>query len=260
MIKFLLCLSLIVSSDAFGVEQDCIDFFISNNVKPNTPTCISICSTLKSDMKTFFCNTQCEAYCKDYCKKIISDLEKKIKSNFPSNWPRKENKSDWSKSASQMTVEALTKVPDLFVKDEKFDVYRMSKSIYDGNPASTSVERPYSIVLYDTAFTNRFNLSRVLVHEFAHLYYSKLSSELKDSYNLKMNWFLIDSRKELWISRRDGFVAEDGKLSPEEDFANNIEYFLFDKAILQTKSKNAYDWILQNFKALKLNSGCKYEK
>ena len=45
----------------------------------------------------------------------------------------------------------------------------------------------------------------------------------------------------------DGFVEKDGTESPEEDFANNVEYFLFDRKTLIKKTPTAEDWIHRKF-------------
>ena len=59
-----------------------------------------------------------------------------------------------------------------------------------------------------------------------------------------------------WIQRKDGYVEEDGKISPDEDFANNVEYFLLESEKLKMITPHAYTWISKHFGAnFKLGNG-----
>jgi len=128
------------------------------------------------------------------------------------------------------------------------------------NPATNSTSRPSAIAIYDTAFSGKYVLDEILFHEIAHLFYRQISDELKDSYYLKMNWFSVDRAKNKWISRKDGFVTDDGRISPEEDFANNLEFYLFHPEKLKTVTPNAHSWIKENFGKISLQKGCRYAK
>ncbi len=46
----------------------------------------------------------------------------------------------------------------------------------------------------------------------------------------------------MFISMREGFVEEDGKEGPNEDFSNNVEYFLFEPSVLKIRSPKVYEW------------------
>ena len=50
-----------------------------------------------------------------------------------------------------------------------------------------------------------------------------------------------------WEGRKSGYIEEDGKLSHEEDYANNVEHFLYDPDNLKKVTLNAYDWIKKHF-------------
>jgi Mlc titration factor MtfA (ptsG expression regulator) len=52
--------------------------------------------------------------------------------------------------------------------------------------------------------------------------------------------------KELTLNRK-GLVEADSVNHSEEDFANNIEYFLFNPKTLKEKSPRVYDWISKKF-------------
>lgn len=58
---------------------------------------------------------------------------------------------------------------------------------------------------------------------------------------------LENDRKAYWVGRESGYVEEDGKSSREEDFANNIEHFLYDSDKLKKITPSAYDWIKKHY-------------
>ena len=56
-------------------------------------------------------------------------------------------------------------------------------------------------------------------------------------------------------------MDNDGKLSADEDFANNIEYFMFDPDQLKVTSPQIFGWIQKHLKQqLQLEKECKDEK
>ncbi|OFZ82172.1 MAG: hypothetical protein A2583_07635 [Bdellovibrionales bacterium RIFOXYD1_FULL_53_11] len=115
------------------------------------------------------------------------------------------------------------------------------------NPASTT---PGTIVLYDDAFSDKRNLARVLAHELLHEYFRGMTKNDAESYRMTTNWYRFGDAdgKVRWITRgRDSFVENDGMTSPDEDFANNVEYFLFERNKLKTTTPNAEGWISRRF-------------
>jgi len=56
-----------------------------------------------------------------------------------------------------------------------------------------------------------------------------------------------DQGNSVTISRKGSFVEPDGATSVTEDFANNVEYFLFDRNLLQKITPNADTWINRHF-------------
>lgn len=60
------------------------------------------------------------------------------------------------------------------------------------------------------------------------------------------------------VSFRSGdFVEPDGKLAPEEDFANNVEYFVFEPQKLNLASLQISKWIEKTLKSkLQMERGC----
>ena len=46
---------------------------------------------------------------------------------------------------------------------------------------------------------------------------------------------------------REFYVEDDGKEGPDEDFSNNIEYYLFKPDQLRSKSPKVYEWIRKRY-------------
>ena len=55
------------------------------------------------------------------------------------------------------------------------------------------------------------------------------------------------SGKRVFVPRMDGYVEEDGTEGPNEDFSNNIEYFLFNPKNLHERTPKVYDWIRKRY-------------
>lgn len=170
----------------------------------------------------------------------------RLQNSRPNDWPYKNEKSkSWTTEERERVLDAICELPDEIWAKSNFRIYRMEKSKDGRNPATSANG---ILVLYDSVFTRKYFLPRVLSHEFAHEIYFNLSeSEAKD-YKAVTNWFEVGngSQRRL-ISRTEGFVADDGRGSPEEDFANNLEFFLFDRKSLQMKTPHADRWIQRHF-------------
>lgn len=131
----------------------------------------------------------------------------------------------------------------------------MDKSIQTGNP-SVSIVEINSTALFDNAFGSLPRLSRILAHEFAHFYYEEMGEERKASYRFATRWRLPKDKKEGLFFPRDGkFVESDGALGPDEDFANNLEYFIFDRPRLLSATPFASQWLSQRFGANLISGG-----
>ncbi len=170
----------------------------------------------------------------------------KFEISRPSDWPHKQEiLKSWTVEEKERVLDAICELPDSIWKNSKYKLYRMKKSKDGKNPATSANG---ILVLYDTAFTQKNVLSRVIAHEFAHEVYGNLKSSDAQDYHFATNWFEVNTNgKRLRLARKDGFVADDGRVSPEEDFANNLEFFLFDDKSLKSKTLNAYKWIADHF-------------
>lgn len=115
-------------------------------------------------------------------------------------------------------------------------------------PNNTATHRDDILVLYDSAFQAKNNLSRILTHEFAHEQFEHLSSEERNDYQDLNGWVLATSGKsKVWKNLNSHFVEPDGNYSPSEDYANNVEYFVFNQNKLKIVSPNAYGWLKEHY-------------
>lgn len=187
---------------------------------------------------------------KSYCKEASAAYNfwmSKLKRGSPTDWPHKqEEQSSWTSEEEQRVLEALENIPEELWTDAAKAIFRLKKSKDFPNPASNG---DGLIILYDSAFDSKRNLARILAHELAHISYQNLSKEDAPDYRRATNWgFEVPTgRVYYWKGRDSGYVAEDGKISPEEDYANNIEYFLFEPEKLKEKTPAAYSWIKKHF-------------
>lgn len=181
--------------------------------------------------------------------KGYSFWKSKLISSRPSNWPKKlEKERAWTAEEEERVLEALGDLPEILWSAAVRGIYRMKESEISGNPAST---RPGSmdIVLYDSAFAESASLARILSHELAHVLFGRLSLSDREEYLLVARWFSFAERgkKPKFIRRANGFTEEDGKDSPEEDFANNVETFLFEPQRLANIVPTIHHWLTRRF-------------
>ena len=181
-----------------------------------------------------------------HCKKLTSgyDFNKIIKNGLPTEWPHKNEKSQkWSVEEINRLIEVIEALPDYLRSIHFNGIYRLQKSKDSSNPATNSSKA--EIILYDEAFSKNRNLSRIVAHEFAHQLYDKMTDKEKLDYrratgaslDYKLNGD-ID-----WVGRDNGYIEPDGRSSFEEDFANNLEYFIYNSDKLKIITPSAYNWL-----------------
>lgn len=126
-----------------------------------------------------------------------------------------------------------------------------------GNPDPLSATSPASgskeyIILFPKAFTDLGLLKRVLAHEVVHFLARREWRGSFEKYKSISGW---SSLPKGMVYRKGSFVEIDGQFSAEEDFANNIEYFMFDPSKLKATNPEIFAWIQKNFaKSLILRS------
>ncbi len=181
----------------------------------------------------------------------------RLKKGLPPKWEFKKEKSkNWTDDEKEKVLAALSDLPPILVNEIVSGIYRLKTSEkLQENPGANFQNQ---IALYDAAFDKNQNVARILGHEFIHLLYQNLTFSEKFDYAKTAEW-----TGNVWNSLRDtdltlernGVVESDSKNSPEEDFANNVEYFLFNSKSLKEKSPKVHDWISKKFgDKLKLRS------
>jgi len=167
----------------------------------------------------------------------------KLVDRAPKGWPNKIEKfKRWTESEREQVIEALGRLPNELTNIKVKSIGRAAKSKDPNNPASNFDD---SIVLYDSAFNSKGGVDRILAHELAHRYYKAQPDEFLSRYQVSSLWYTSNpkTKNEKVLSLRDDFVAPDGTESPEEDFANNVEYFLYDRKKLKTVSPSIESWL-----------------
>lgn len=171
----------------------------------------------------------------------------RLKDGPPPSWPHKTEKpAKWTDDERERVLEALGELPEELWDQTIKGIYRSKQSKDHPNPSSYGGSM---IVLYDNAFGKDRRLARLLAHELAHHKYAKFENEaIGTSYRRSTGWRPeIEGRDFYWTGRKDGYVEEDGAREPGEDFANNLDHYLFDPERLQKVTPDAYDWIKKQF-------------
>jgi hypothetical protein len=121
-------------------------------------------------------------------------------------------------------------------------------------PFTPAVSTDELIILYPRAFSSQEALARTLLHEIVHFLVNDSWSKTFAKYKKDSGWGSI---KTVDGFRSGEFVDQDGKMSADEDFANNVEYFVFAQKSLKETSPKIFDWIQNNLKNdLKREKGC----
>jgi len=184
--------------------------------------------------------TNVSTYCKKYRTEqpLVPQFEKKM----PKGWPhKKELFKKCSNKDEQYILKTLQSIPKNLSQIGKLKVLCATQSEIENNPA-TSAPSEKIIVLYDSAMKS--DTKRILTHELAHIYYDGLSGAERDSYWRAAEWKKKEGQPP--YTNRVSFTAADGAFDPEEDFANNIEFFFAEPNHLKNNFSKIYDWIMKN--------------
>lgn len=178
---------------------------------------------------------------------VYNIWDTRFKDGPPPEWENKtETVAKWTDEHRERVLQALSELPEELWRTQLKGIYRLSKSILFPNPSSQMGE---TIVLYDTAFDKERRLSRVLAHELAHVQYLHMTDKYREGYRRTLGWkdTLLDGRTIRWAERPGNYVESDGRQGPREDFANNLEYYLFESNVLRVKTPQAYDWMKSHY-------------
>lgn len=200
---------------------------------------------------TLFSATNVSAHCR-FNSKSFEFWNLKFSNERPSDWPHaREVSKAWTEEEKEKAIEALDQIPEQLWSASIRGILRMDQSrMGKDNPATWADDG--NLVIYNSAFHRdpKRPLARVFAHELAHQQFKDLSVDDRNGYLTTSNWFFVGGGKKgrkIVVSRNDGYVSEDGRISPDEDFANNVEYFLFEPSVLKAKVPHIDNRIRQHF-------------
>jgi hypothetical protein len=237
---------LIFMSAMARAEDDCLDWFKASGVSYKGKGCPIKCNLVETDMNTFICPKRCPEFCIPAPKcKPDPYWVGKIKVGLPKDWPNSSELSgSWSKEEREAVLTALGQLPEELKNKNLKGIFRLNKSIQIINPG-TQID--YSIAIYDRAFNGPFSLGRVLAHELAHVWFDAASPAIKNSYRKASGWTLDRPNRTLVLSKDRRVVDQGAKDSPEEDFAHNLDSYLFEPERLKAVVPDVAVWFRSHF-------------
>ena len=231
--------------------EECQDWFNNLKISTNNPDCERLCSVGITDMGSFECPLLCKKFCypkKETC--LLNSYWKKALSG-----PAEPFKP-FSAKENALVTKALSRLPKNFNPSRLKAIVKGTKPVDFTSLTTEATSTDEFIILYQRAFNDPTTLDRIIVHEVVHILVQKEWRELFEAYKKDMGW----NTSKGYEDRKGEFVEIDGKMSPDEDFANNVEYYLFAPSKLKNKSSRIYKWIQKKMGSnLKLEKGCSYE-
>ena len=194
---------------------------------------------------TFVSAAKVKPYCKEKTK-AYDYVETHLKQGLPLGWPHlSEKPKAWTQFEKERLIEIIEEIPEILLNKD-IDFFRAQKSKDFPNPASNTKG---SIVLYDTAFNKGRSLGRIISHELAHQNFYDLSEVVRRDFRRVHGWRLeLDSKGKIyWGGRQEGYIEDDGKTSDEEDYANNVEHYLYNPDKLKEVTPQGFQWIQKQF-------------
>lgn len=223
----------------------CGNWFVKTGAKVGTPDCESICTTASVDMSTFSCPSDCEQLCKKKKSCALDPYWSRLLQADPSPF---KNLKD---SEKELVTDALLRLPKNFRPKSLKAIVKAAGSdpLSRSNPASSTDE---FIILFSAAFHSDLPMERILFHETLHQMMTSEWSDILSEYKKETKW--SDNSP---LPRNGEFVEPDGKTSVEEDFANNVEYYVYEPEKLKNASKTIYSWIDKKLKSkIRLEKEC----
>jgi len=160
---------------------------------------------------TYVSEAQVKTYCKEY--QNFQSLKLKFQEKMPRGWPHKKEKFiKWPTTEKKKITDTINNLPKVLNQAGELKILRADKSETPANPATSAPENKI-IVIYD--LIKEEDYQKVLAHELAHILYISLPEGEVRAYNRAASW--------------------------KEDFANNVEHFLFDKDAQKVLNKKIYD-------------------
>lgn len=244
------------------VDSYCLHWFQSTGFSEADNQCFLKCTSYKFDEGNFICSSACEDLCKPKCTPLRTWGHLLKVGRPPGEGSPLERPVPWSREEKAAVLSAMARLPHQLRSIGPIEIYRIGVSGNFLTPQNPGAYEKGGIILYNAAFGKPYSLTRVLAHEFAHALYDSLPEDERASYREATAWIYHEGNgqeSDFFESARSesGFVEEDGRESPTEDFAKNIEYFLFNPQKLARVTPSAYRWIQNHFRSnFRLDGDC----
>lgn len=230
------------SSGLATVEPECSAWFQKNKSLIGDVRCIPTCTEMSVDLGTFFCTDRCDELCRPNkgCDQYLKMLRASLTDGPPLSWDEAAEKSKrWKTSERDKIIKAILSLPRSLVEKSPFKIHRMSVAKLASNQASTKLNH---IGVYDPLFSSSVPIARVLAHELAHVFWNDMARVDQRKFEIAANW-IEDVNHRLVFGRDPKTATEpDGVFMPTEDFANSLEYFLFDPKTLKKLTPSLFEW------------------
>jgi hypothetical protein len=166
--------------------------------------------------------TQVKEQCRPY--RTLKKPEPNFTTKSPKNWPKPNEKfKDWTEEEKIKIRSILEKLPKSITNIGKITFLRSTEK--SPNPSVSNSENQI-IVIYDSVSSH--NLSRVISHELAHIYWDSIDSTLQENFQTAAEWKISKDSKTISLKRKN-VTIQDSYLGPHEDFSNLVELFIQNK-------------------------------
>jgi hypothetical protein len=248
----------LISTYAFHssvIAMTCDEWFEKLNLKRGSVSCQADCTTAADKAA----DADNEFYCTPYCRGMCVPDKDDATCKLDLFWTSKLNGE--TKPFSRLHGDDLRAVEAALSRMPKSIRPKNLKAIVkaSGSGDITSLSSPATssdeyLIIFPKGFLNSDQLPRVIVHELSHFMIGREWKSHFSKYKKVSGWNSLPEGRPY----RDGnFVDPDGKFSADEDFANNIEFYLFEPKALKDKSPKIFEWIkTQLGKSLLMEKGC----
>jgi hypothetical protein len=166
--------------------------------------------------------TQVKEQCRLYRR--LTKPEPFFTTQTPKNWPNpKEKFKSWTKKEEIKIRSILEKLPKSITNIGNITFLRSTEK--SPNPSVSNSENQI-IVIYDSVSSH--DLSRVISHELAHIYWDSIDTSLQENFQTAAEWKISKDNKTISLQRKNVKI-QDSYLGPHEDFSNLIELFIQNK-------------------------------
>lgn len=230
--------------------DSCGSWFAKLNISVNDPDCQIKCAIGPTDMGTFYCPSECGRLCKPKAKSKPCKLDIFWEQRLTS---KATPFSHLISGQLQAVKDSLSKMPKS-LRPKKLKAIVKASGPDITSIASSAASSDEYLILFPRAFLNKEELPRTIFHELVHFMVESEWKKQFEAYKTTSGWNSLHQGKSY---RKGDFVDSDGKFSPEEDFTNNVEYYVFAPDQLKQKSPKLFEWIKNNLKSsIKLEKGC----